>query len=114
MKEGVLDKPLLLIAELKRHGVDHELISQAHWGHGFDYKEDDPTVCAAQCIQTCIDTNLQLGRLTNPNICCVGISVNTSPVPAEQRVQVLETLSAQTGLPCVDPILDGIKVMALS
>ena len=43
----LFEQSILMAKELKRHGVDHELISQAHWGHGFDYKEDDPTVSAA-------------------------------------------------------------------
>ena len=64
-------------------------------------------------VQTCIDTNLQLGRLTNPNIRCVGVSVNTSTIPAHQRAAVLARLEAETGLPCVDPLVEGVgKIIA--
>ncbi len=59
-------------------------------------------------VQTCIDTNLQLGRLTNPNIQCVGVSVNTAGVPPAQRHGILQQLREETGLPCVDPLVDGL------
>ena len=60
-------------------------------------------------INTCIDTNLQLARLTNPAVVCVGVSVNTSTLAADQRRLLLEQLQQQTGLPCVDPLIEGVK-----
>ena len=60
-------------------------------------------------VQTCIETNLMLARLTNPRVKCVGVSVNTSAVPEQDRKALLEQLSKQTGLPCVDPIVDGVQ-----
>ena len=62
-------------------------------------------------VQTCIETNLQLGRLTNPNIHCVGVSVNTSTIPADKRAAVLSQLQAETGLPCVDPLVEGVETI---
>ena len=59
-------------------------------------------------IQTCIDTHLQMARLTNPDVCCVGVSVNTSTLSSAQRAETLQQISEQTGLPCVDPIIDGV------
>lgn len=40
----IFEQSVLMAEALKRHGVEHELISQPHWGHGFDYKEEDPSV----------------------------------------------------------------------
>ena len=60
-------------------------------------------------INTCIDTNLQLARLTNPAVVCVGVSVNTSTLAADQRRLLLEQLQQQTGLPCVDPLIEGVN-----
>ena len=62
-------------------------------------------------LQHCIDTHLQMARLTNPEVRCVGLSVNTSKVPPEQRGALLQALGAETGLPCVDPIIDGVDAI---
>ena len=58
-------------------------------------------------IQECIDMHILLGKRTNPNIRCVGISVNTSKIPTGLREEYLENLSKETKLPCVDPLIDG-------
>ncbi|MEM8987055.1 MAG: DUF1611 domain-containing protein [Pseudomonadota bacterium] len=54
-----------------------------------------------------IERNLEIGRRTNPDIRCVGISVNTSGLSDEQRPDYLAALSDKYGLPCVDPLVDG-------
>ena len=54
-----------------------------------------------------IERHVQLGRRTNPDIRCVGISVNTSALPATQRPEWLAALSEATSLPCVDPMVEG-------
>jgi len=58
-------------------------------------------------IQECIDQHVLLGSRTNPAIGCVGISVNTSKLPVAERLDYLTNLSKQTGLPCIDPLIDG-------
>ncbi|MEE4217812.1 MAG: DUF1611 domain-containing protein [Xanthomonadales bacterium] len=58
-------------------------------------------------LRECIETHLSLGRRINPDIRCVGISVNTSSLMKLRREEYLAELSAQTGLPCVDPLIDG-------
>lgn len=58
-------------------------------------------------VREAIDMHVAMGRRTNPAIRCVGISVNTSMLAADQRLDYLQRLSAETGLPCVDPIIDG-------
>lgn len=58
-------------------------------------------------VQECIDLALINGRLTNPNIQCVGVSVNTSGLSENERKPYLNALSKELGLPCVDPIIDG-------
>lgn len=59
-------------------------------------------------IAKVIDRNLDLARTTNPAVRCVGISVNTSSLPTGQRRAWLEGLSRGSGLPCVDPLIDGV------
>lgn len=63
-------------------------------------------------IKDCIDLNLQCARLTNPAVRCVGISVNTSSVSGEDRSAYLQSLMEETGLPCVDCVIDGCDAIA--
>jgi len=58
-------------------------------------------------IRDAIDQHVLMGSRTNPDIQCVGISVNTSQLPADERLAYLAKLSEETGLPCVDPLIDG-------
>ena len=62
---------------------------------------------ALPSISECIETHVTMGRRTNPDIRCVGISVNTSALPAEDRENYLAALAVETGLPCVDPLIHG-------
>jgi uncharacterized NAD-dependent epimerase/dehydratase family protein len=52
-----------------------------------------------------------MGRRTNPGIRCVGITVNTSALPAGERSAYLRDLAQETGLPCCDPVKDGCGVI---
>lgn len=64
---------------------------------------------APPSVRECIEMNLSMGRLTNPEIRCVGLSINTSGLDRDARQPYLQTLSAETGLPCVDPIEQGMR-----
>lgn len=63
-------------------------------------------------IADCIELNLRCGRLTNPNITCVGISVNAAGLETNERQSYLQALAAETGLPCVDSVIDGCDAIA--
>jgi len=52
-----------------------------------------------------------VGRLTNPSIRCVGVSVNTSALAADARETYLRRLEQQLGLPCVDPLVEGVDAL---
>lgn len=58
-------------------------------------------------VADCIDLHLQCARLTNPNVRCVGVCVNTSGLDDETKTTYLAELSAELSLPCIDPIEDG-------
>lgn len=62
-------------------------------------------------VVDCINLNLTMARLTNPAVCCVGVSVNTSSIPEGERQALLQQLSQQTGVPCIDPIIDGAALI---
>lgn len=60
----------------------------------------------------CMKMNLQAGRLTNRQVQFAGLSINTSGLPAADRVAYLKKLVRETGLPCVDPMIDGSGAIA--
>jgi uncharacterized NAD-dependent epimerase/dehydratase family protein len=66
---------------------------------------------ALPAIDELIARTVDLGRLTNPSIRCVGISVNTQPLPEAERLAFLDALSREHGLPCVDPLLTGTDAL---
>ena len=55
-----------------------------------------------------IDLTIANGRVTNPDIRCVGISINTSSLGEDERRAYLEKTAAESGLPCVDPVATGV------
>ena len=59
-------------------------------------------------IRTAIEKYLLEGSFTNPDIRCIGVCINTSTLPAKQREESLRGLEADIGLPCVDPLVDGV------
>jgi uncharacterized NAD-dependent epimerase/dehydratase family protein len=62
-------------------------------------------------LQDVMARTVELGRLTNPDIRCVGISLNTAKVPPDERDALMARITAETGLPCVDPIRDGTQAI---
>jgi len=59
----------------------------------------------------CMQRYLDAARLTNPGVRFIGISVNTSGLESADRSAYLEKVTAATGLPCVDPIIDGVETL---
>jgi uncharacterized NAD-dependent epimerase/dehydratase family protein len=63
---------------------------------------------ALPSVAEVIDLTMRCGRLTNPAIQCVGISVNTQALgEAEAKAYLAQTGKAH-GLPCVDPVRFGV------
>ncbi|MEC8984851.1 MAG: DUF1611 domain-containing protein [Candidatus Neomarinimicrobiota bacterium] len=62
-------------------------------------------------IGECIDMYNQLGQRTNPDISCVGISINTSGLHKDKRQKYLDNLEKETGFPCIDPLMDGCGII---
>ncbi len=58
-------------------------------------------------IREVIDRTVLIGQLTNPEIRCVGVALNTSKIAPAERQAVLARYRDETGLPCVDPLLEG-------
>jgi len=78
--------------------VCHEAQRRTHLGCP-DYPLPD--------LGECIELNLRMARRTNPAARCVGVSVNTMPLPRTERENWLGALRRTVGLPCVDPLVEG-------
>jgi len=66
---------------------------------------------ATPSIAEVIERTAAIGRLTNPAIRCVGISVNTSKMSGSARAQLRDQYESQHALPCVDPLIDGVGAL---
>jgi uncharacterized NAD-dependent epimerase/dehydratase family protein len=61
----------------------------------------------APTIEDCIALNLQLGAMTNAAIRCVGISVNTAGMSADERRAALQGVRERFDVPVFDPAVEG-------
>jgi uncharacterized NAD-dependent epimerase/dehydratase family protein len=59
-------------------------------------------------LRECIDANLAAARLTNKDVRCVGLSINTSGLDAAGGRDYLRETGVRLGLPCVDPVRTGV------
>jgi uncharacterized NAD-dependent epimerase/dehydratase family protein len=58
-------------------------------------------------IEAVIAQTVALGRVTNPDIRCVGVALNTSGMDLAAAEAEIEALSQRLGLPVADPMRDG-------
>ena len=59
-------------------------------------------------LQACIDANLAAARLTNPDVRCVALSLNTSAQDAATAERTLRETEQKHGLPTADPVRTGV------
>ena len=59
-------------------------------------------------VRQVIDATHGLGRLTNPNIRCVGVAINTAALDEATACRELEQCAASVGLPATDPLRFGV------
>lgn len=64
-------------------------------------------------IEECMETNLKMARLTNPNVRVAGVSFNTSQMSDEEAKKYLAEAENRLGLPCLDPIRTGAEKIAI-
>jgi uncharacterized NAD-dependent epimerase/dehydratase family protein len=62
---------------------------------------------AMPSIEETIELNLTLGRRTNPNIRCAGVSLNTARFDAKAAATLIAAESARLALPVADPMRGG-------
>lgn len=60
-------------------------------------------------IGVCIEGHLAAARLTNPDVQCVGIAVNSSALGSDgARADLMQQLSDRFEIPALDPVRDGV------
>ena len=63
-------------------------------------------------LQVAIDDYLRAGRLTNPAIRCVGLSINSSSLCDADCAEYFRGVMDKLGLPVCDPVRNGVDVLA--
>jgi len=56
--------------------------------------------------------NLEAAKLTNPDVICTGVALNTSNLPPQEAKRVCERVSAELNLPAQDPVAMGVDQIA--
>jgi uncharacterized NAD-dependent epimerase/dehydratase family protein len=64
-------------------------------------------------VEQIADLALRLGRRTNPNVRCAGVSLNTSEMDAPTAERLLETESERLKMPVADPMRGGAMLERL-
>jgi uncharacterized NAD-dependent epimerase/dehydratase family protein len=59
-------------------------------------------------LKRCLDTNLQMARLTQPDVIPVGVALNTSKLSPEAAADACKAAEDALGLPCQDPVTAGV------
>lgn len=88
------------------HGAQPDAIVMCH-EPGRPHMRGLPSF-ALPSLEACIATNLAMGRLTNPNVKCVGISFNTKGLSRDDANRAMRETEERLGLPCVDPLTTGV------
>ena len=57
-------------------------------------------------LKSCIELSLSLAEITNPEVKCLGVSVNSSKLAPYAKEKLLRQIEDETGLVAVDPKLD--------
>ncbi len=60
-------------------------------------------------LNFCIRRYIEAAQLTNAAVCCLGVSVNASHLTEADYRRARAEIEAETGLPCVDPIREGVE-----
>ena len=58
-------------------------------------------------VEETVDLNLRLASLTNKAVRCAGVSFNTSHLPEEEAIALMDRESARLGMPVADPMRGG-------
>ncbi len=55
-----------------------------------------------------MERHVEAARLTNPDVVCVGVSIDTSSMDEEAATEYLDEIEDMLDVPCVDPLKTGV------
>lgn len=87
------------------HGAQPDLIVMCHEG-GRETIKDLPHYPVPDLDQ-CIDLNLRVASLTNPNVKLAGISLNCRIIGKQEGLKEMARLEKEFSVPCFDPMITG-------
>jgi uncharacterized NAD-dependent epimerase/dehydratase family protein len=62
-------------------------------------------------IRECMERHVEAARLTNPEVVCVGVSIDTSSMEEDAATEFLDELEDMLDVPCVDPLKTGVQAI---
>ncbi len=68
---------------------------------------------ALPTVEQAIALNIRLGSLTNSQIRCAGVSLNTAALGADEAERLMAAETARLGLPVADPLRGGQALAAM-
>lgn len=89
------------------HGSQPDVIILCHDPRRFE-TEDFPGYKIPD-LKSVIDLHLLMGRLTNPNVTCAAISLNTHGMTAQQRIEAIDSTQRRYNLPTFDPLISELS-----
>ncbi len=90
------------------HGAQPDVLIMCHQLHR-PHMRGLPHRAMPDVVQ-CIEEHLMAARHTNPDVRCLGISLNTSNLPDDCREDAINMVSQETGYLCFDPSIDMSKI----
>ena len=62
-------------------------------------------------LEECIAANIEVAKLTNPNVMMVGVAINTAALSEQDAQKCLDETAQRLGLPTVDPFRNGVEAL---
>lgn len=62
-------------------------------------------------LRECLEANLQVARLTSPQVRAVGVCLNTSTLEPSAAAALCRRTEDRLGLPCTDPVAIGVEAI---
>jgi uncharacterized NAD-dependent epimerase/dehydratase family protein len=89
------------------HGAQSDYLILCHEANRINIK--DLEGFKVPNLKECINTNLSLAKLTNPNVKLLGVSLNCRKLNKVEAYKQIEDIENRLSLPCVDPMLTGVS-----
>jgi uncharacterized NAD-dependent epimerase/dehydratase family protein len=62
-------------------------------------------------LEECMEANLKVASLTNPDVCFSGVAIDTSRLDEDKALEFLAETGTRLGLPAVDPVRTGVAAI---